>query len=232
MQMTLEDQDRIARAVASAETTTAGEIYCVMAPRASDYRETPLVWAAGMALVAPVLALLAGFRPEMLIALFGGWSVGHDAAQAQTILNTLAVYIALQTSIFLLTAAVVSIPPVRRFMTPSGLKAERVRRAALNQFLSHGLQLTRDRTGVLIFASVAERRAEVIADEGIYAAAPKAVWAEVVKLLTEGLRRDAPADGFVAAVERAGQILAEHVPPRTDNPNELSDRLVVLGDAT
>lgn len=229
MKMTLADQTRIAAAVARAETATAGEIYCVLAPRASDYREVPLAWAAGLSLGLPVLALLGGFRPETLVGLFGGWSIGHAAAHGQMIFNALAVYVALQAAIFVLVVLIVSIPPVRRLMTPSGLKAERVRRAALDQFLSHGLQLTRERTGVLIFAALDEHRAEVIADEAIYAAAPKAVWAEVVRLLTAGLRQGEVADGFVAAIGRAGEILAEHVPPRADNPNELSDRIVLLG---
>jgi putative membrane protein len=75
------DQDRIAKAVAEAEKTTAGEIYCVLAPEVGDDRSTPLIWATGAALLLPALALLAGFRPEMLSRLFGGWSVGHAAAQ-------------------------------------------------------------------------------------------------------------------------------------------------------
>ena len=128
----------------------------------------------------------------------------------------------------MLAALVVSIPPIRRALTPASLKAERVHRAAMQQFLGHGLHATRERTGILLFASLAEHRAEVIADEGIYSVAPNAVWDEVVSLLITGLkRRDIPG-GFEAAVKRCGEILAEHVPPRADNPNELADRLVIL----
>ena len=229
MKMTPGDQDRIARAVAKAEANTAGEIYCVLAPKASDYRETPLAWAAGLALLLPAGALLAGFEPSLLTRLFGGWTVSHAATADQTVLSALTIYVSLQIAIFVLTALVVSIGPVRRWLTPSGLRAERVRRAALDQFLSHGLHLTQDRTGVMIFAALAERRAEVIADEGIYKAAPKAVWDEVAALLVAGLEEGAVTDGFVAAITRSGEILAQYVPPRTDNPNELSDRLVMLG---
>jgi putative membrane protein len=229
MKMTPEDQERIARAVARAEATTAGEIYCVLAPRASDYRETPLAWAAGAALLLPAGALLAGLQPSLLSRLFGGWTVGHPAAADQTILSALTLYVILQIAVFIVTLLLTGIGPLRRWLTPSGLRAARVRRAALDQFLSHGLHLTQDRTGVMIFASLAERRAEVIADEGIYRAAPRAVWDEVAALLVAGLENDAVADGFVAAITRSGEILAEHVPPRSDNPNELSDRLVMLG---
>jgi putative membrane protein len=230
MQLTPEDQSRIAAAVAAAETRTAGEIYCVVAPRASAYREVPIVWAALLALALPPLALLAGFRPRALDTLFGGWTVGHELSVSHTVLAALAAYIGLQLAVFLAVLALMMIPAVRRFATPSPLKTDRVRRAALDQFLSHGLHLTQDRTGVLIFAALEERRAEVIADETIYLAAPPAVWEEVVALLVADLKRGDLAGGYIAAIERSGDILAAHVPPRADNPNELSDRIVVLDE--
>jgi len=226
--MTPQDLDRIAGAVAQAEKTTAGEIFCVLAPEVSDYRETPLVWAAAAALVLPAGALFAGFRPEMLTRLFGGWTIGHQAALDGAILSALSTYIALQLVVFVAAALLVSIPPIRRALTPGSLKAARVRRAAMEQFLSHGLHVTRDRTGVLIFAALAEHRVEVIADEGIYAAAPNTVWDEVVADLVAGLKRGRVADGFVAAVVRTGDILAAHVPPRPDDRNELPDGLTIL----
>ena len=228
MAMTESDHDRIASAVAAAELTTAGEIYCVLAPAVSDYRETPLAWATAAALILPAGALLLGFQPQTLTALFGGWTVGHAAATDSTILAALTIYVALQAAVFIVAALFVAIPPVRRALTPASLKAERVHRAAMEQFLSHGLHATRDRTGVLLFASLAERRAEVVADEGIYKVTDPAVWDEVVGLLIAGLKKRRTADGFVNAVELSGRILAAHVPPGADNPNELPDRLVEL----
>lgn len=226
--MTEQDHERIAAAVAAAEAGTSGEIYCVLAPAVSDYRETPIAWAAAAALVLPALALLLGFEPGMLARLFGGWDVGHAAATDTTVFTALAIYVGLQLAVFLIAAAVVSIPAVRRALTPKSLKAERVHRAAMEQFLAKGLHFTRDRTGVLLFASMAEHRAEVVADEGIYAVAPNEVWDEVVGLLIAGLKRRDVAGGFEAAVRRSGEILARYVPPREDNPNELPDRLVIL----
>ena len=222
------DQDRIAKAVAEAEKTTAGEIYCVLAPEVGDDRSTPLIWATAAALLLPALALLAGFRPEMLTRLFGGWSVGQAAAHDAEILSALLTYVALQVVTFLGVALLVSLAPVRHALTPGSRKAAAVRQAAMDYFLAKDLHLTRDRTGVLIFAALAEHRVEVIADEGIYAAAPNTVWDEVVADLVEGLKRGAIADGFVAAVARTGAILAAHVPPRPDDANELPDGLTVL----
>lgn len=226
--MTPQDQARIAEAVAAAEKTTAGEIFCVLAPEVSDYRETPLVWAAAAALILPAGGLLAGLRPEMLTTLFGGWTVGHTSATDAAILSALSIYIGLQAAIFIVAALLVSIPPIRRALTPGAMKAAAVKRAALEQFMSKGLHLTRDRTGVLIFAALAERRVEVIADEGIYKAAPNAVWDEVVADLLAGLKRGRIADGFVAAVTRVGEILSSHVPVRETDTNELPDGLTIL----
>lgn len=228
VEITSADHERIAEAIARAEMTTAGEIYCIVADEVSDYRETPIAWAAGASLVAPALALLLGFRPEALTRLFGGWEIAHAAASDATVLSALTTYILLQAVVFIVVAVLVSIPAVRRALTPGAVKAERVHDAAMQQFIAKGMHLTAGRTGVLLFVALADHRAEVIADEGIYAAAPHQVWDEVVALLIGGIKRGAVGDGFVAAIERTGQILAEHVPSDGTNPNERPDELHVL----
>jgi len=120
----------------------------------------------------------------------------------------------------------VAIGPVRRALTPRGLKRERVRQRAEEQFLSKNLHATRERTGVLIFVSLYEQRAEVIADPGVSAQVEDAAWAMVVADLVAGVRAGRAADGFVAAIERCGRLLAEPFPAGPDNPNERPDALV------
>ena len=228
VEITQGDHERIAEAIAQAEMTTAGEIYCVVADEVSDYRETPLAWASGAALVLPALALLLGFRPQALTTAFGGGEIAHAAAGDATVLSALTTYILLQAVVFIATALLVAIPAVRRALTPGAVKAERVHDAAMQQFIARSMHLTQGRTGVLLFVALADHRAEVIADEGIYAAAPHQVWDEVIALLIAGIKRGAVADGFTAAIARTGEILAAHVPPDPDNPNESPDVLDVL----
>lgn len=228
MQITPQDHARIAAAIAKAELTTAGEISCVVAPEVSDYRETPLAWAAGAALVLPAIGLFLGFRPQTLTELLGVWTVGHAAAMGPTVFWALSTYVVLQAVVFIATALLVSIPAVKRALTPKAVKAERVHDAALQQFVTKSLHTTSARTGVLLFVALAEHRAEVIADEGVYAVAPREVWDSVVARLVDGVKRGRLADGLVAAIERAGEILAEHVPPNGDNPNETPDELTIL----
>jgi putative membrane protein len=226
MQITQQDHERIAEAVAKAERHTSGEIRCVFSPYTDVGGQAAALVAAAASLIAPPVLLLAGLDPEALAAQFGAWSVGHLAAAEARIASTLTVYIALQTAIFALVYGLASWRPVRRMLTPKAVKRARAHAAALDHFQALGLPYTRDRTGILLYASDEDHYAEVLADEGIYAKAPKQVWDEVVALLVDGLRRDAPADGFVAAVERTGDILQACLPPRTDDRDELPNLLV------
>jgi putative membrane protein len=83
---------------------------------------------------------------------------------------------------------------------------------------------------VLIFAAVAERYVEVIADGGINAKVTQEVWDSAVAALIAGIKDGRPADGFVAAIEQCGAVLAEHFPaaPGSVNPDEIADKLVEI----
>lgn len=229
--LTAEDRAAVEAAVRAAEARTTGEIYCVVAEESADYHATPLAWAAGVALLAPAILLLAGIQvtaPDL--ANFGGWTaeqvegLGEATARA-ALVGTLL----LQAALFAVTLFVVAIPPVRRALTPSGFKRDRVRQRAEEQFLSKNLHATRERTGVLIYVSVAERMAELIADETIHAEVAPEIWDGAMAELVAGLRQGRPAAAFAAAIGRCADVLAKRFPARPgDNPNELPDAVVEL----
>jgi putative membrane protein len=100
----------------------------------------------------------------------------------------------------------------------------------MEQFLVQNLHTTAGRTGVLIFVSVAERHAEIVADSDIEARVPKGTWQEIVSRLTAAFTAGNHADGFVAAIEEVGGHLANHFPPGTADLNELPDHLIVLDE--
>lgn len=226
-----EDLAAVEAAVRAAETRTTGEIYCVVAEESADYHATPLAWAAGVALLAPALLLLAGVEVTVPdVSAFGGWSAAQveDIGEA-TVRAALIGTLGLQALLFVATLFLVAIPPVRRALTPRGMKRDRVRQRAEEQFLSKNLHATRERTGVLIYVSLAERMAELLADEGIHAQAPDGIWDQAVAALTAGLKHGKPGEGFARCVALCADVLAERFPPRPgDNPNELPDAVVVL----
>ena len=229
MTLSPSDLSAIEQSIREAERRTTGELYCVVAEESGDYNETPLAWAAGVALLGQALLLLGGVQvsaPD----LFGGWTAAQVSQVAERAAReALLGAILLQAILFVVTLVVVAIPPVRRALTPRAFKRERVRRRALEQFAAKNLHLTRERTGVLIFVSFAEHMAELIADEGIAAHVDQQVWDRAMAALVEGLRRGEPAAGIAAAVGLCADVLAERFPADPDsNPNELPDAVVVL----
>jgi putative membrane protein len=231
-ELTPSELSAIEAAVREAETRTTGEIYCVVSEESSDYGETPLAYAGGVALLAPAMLLLAGVHVS-IPDFFSTWSAAQvGEAIERAVRSALIGTIVLQGVLFVATALIVAIPPVRRALTPRGLKRDRVRRRAAEQFLAKNLHLTRERTGVLIFVSLGERMAELMADDGIASQVEPRVWDQAMAALTEGLKRGEPAAGFAAAIGLCADVLAERFPPREgDNPNELPDAVVVLPKA-
>ena len=226
--LTTEAHDRIAAAIAAAETRTSGEIFCVLARRVSSYRDVSLGWAAAAALILPLGLIPLGFEPAWIPGFADSWEAAHLAAQGVSVGQALGAYAVIQALVFLIVYMVTRIPAVTRWVTPRVVRRARVRAAAVQQFLAHGLHVTEGRTGVLLFAALSDHQVEVVADEGIHARVDQSVWGDAAEVLSQGLKRGDPAAGFEAAVGRCGAVLAEHFPPRPDNPNEVKDRLVVI----
>jgi putative membrane protein len=205
-----QDHQRIAASIAKAEATTSGEIFCIVAQEVSKYREVPLAYAAAVALILPPAALLLGLHPWTLADFGAGWNDAPNLGQAVT--QALATYAAAQAVLFAVTAFLVAIPPVRRALTPRFLKQHRVKRTAYAHFASTGLAHVEARTGVLIFASLADRQVELVADEAIHKEVGDVAWDGAVAALVAGIKTPDPASGFIRAVEICGAALAEHFP--------------------
>ena len=228
IKVTSDAEARIAAAIAAAEGRTSGEIFCVLAQRVSSYRDISLGWAAAGALLLPLGLIPLGFDPAWIPGLGHGWQAAHLSSGDVIVGQSLAAYVLVQAAVFLAVFLLTSIPTVRRVVTPRAVRRARVRRAAVEQFLAHGLHITDGRTGVLIFAALSDHQVEVVADEGIHARVDEAVWADAAAALAAGMKRGDPAAGFEAAIELCAAVLAEHFPPGAQNPNEIADRLVFI----
>ncbi len=226
--LTTEAHDRIAAAIAAAETRTSGEIFCVLARRVSSYRDVSLGWAAAAALLLPLGLIPLGFEAAWIPGFADSWEAAHLASREVSVGQALGAYAVIQAVLFLAVYLITRLPVVTRWVTPRAIRRARVRNAAIQQFLAHGLHVTEGRTGVLIFAALADHQVEVVADEGIHARVDQTVWADAAEALSQGLKRGDAAAGFEAAVGLCGEVLAGHFPPRPSNHNEVADRLVVI----
>jgi len=203
---TPEEHASIAGAITRAEKTTSGEIVVVVARASSSYRYFTLLCVALLALAVPLPFIH-----------FTKWPIEY-------------VYL-IQLFVFAAGALLVQWEPLRIAITPASLKRARAHQRAVEQFLVQNLHTTTGRTGVLIYVSDAERYAEVIADDGIYKKVTPEVWDALIAVLTAHIGRGTRTEGFVAAIETCGAILAEHFPPEAADRNELPNHLIVL-DAT
>lgn len=219
------DHDRLHAALAEAAAGTTGEIFCVVAAESAAYREVPVAWAAVAALVGPMLALALGLRPSMLLApVQGGWTAAQAGALEAATLSAVTGYAVFQVILFLAALAVVSIPTVRRLLTPGFVKTAHVHARALEQF-AHRRHAGRAPTGVLIYASSAERCLEVVAEEDIHEKVGEAYWSEAIKAATARICAGDAVGGLIAAVELCGRALAEHFPSDGEARPEPTDDL-------
>jgi putative membrane protein len=125
-------------------------------------------------------------------------------------------------------AVLLWLPAIRFRVVPRRAKHARAHALAMRQFFAHGLHESESRTGVLIFASVAERYAEIVADAMINSKVKPEVWDQAIAALIAGIKDGRATDGFTAAIEACGVVLAEHFPPGALNRDELPNKLVEI----
>lgn len=198
------DKVKVRDAIGAAERNTSGELVTVIANACDDYLFIPTLWAALIALVMPGVVLLGNLWIDY------AWLYSS------------------QVVMFFVLAALFRIPAIKMRLVPRAIQRHRAGRVALEQFFLQNLHSTRDRTGVLIFVSIAESYVEIIADKGINDVVPRDAWEKVVAGFVASVKEEKYTEGFIAAINQCGNILQERFPAREDNPNELPDRLVEL----
>ena len=217
------DTGEVAEAVAAAEAHTSGEIVTILAEQSDDYADIALVWSAAIALLAlSVVATFPSFYLALWARLFGGWTEDWHPGQI------LAMATAVAALKFLGIWCILQWRPLRLWLVPGPIKHRRVRARAVTCFKLSTERRTRARTGVLIYLSLVERRAEIVADKAIAAKVAPQVWGDALATLLSGIKAGHMAGGLAGAVEKVGAVLAEHFPRDDDDQNELPDRLIEI----
>lgn len=204
-----DDHIRISQAIHDAESTTSGEIYAVLARRSDDYFfVSGFVVTCGILIAAIVVAIAAHwYWYDIALPVFG--------------LALLAAFVSANLLLWFF-------PTLRLMLVPRTIRYRRSHLNAIQQFLSRNVHVTTERTGILLFVSLAEHYAEVVADSGINSRVSQQEWNDIVALLIDHAARGQLVDGFVAAISKSGEMLTTHFPVRSDDTNELEDRLIEL----
>lgn len=198
---------RIEDAVRAAERMTSGEIVPMVVRRSS---------AVGHA------GLLAG-----ILLLFLFFALHLDLYVAQLPGPTLVWELSIYMMLLLGGRALGATRFVQALLTPQADKDLQVMRRAQLAFHEAQLHATEGGTGVLIFLSMMERQAVVLADKGIALKLPKETWSQVSELVIAGMAGKDLGVALEAAIKRSGEILAPHFPPTAANPDELPNALII-----
>jgi putative membrane protein len=197
--LTTAETATVAEHVARAERATAGEIVVVLAERSAGY-ERPRVAASFTATLLVAIALYT-FVPTLSEL----WVLCAEAP--------------IMAAFWWFTG----LSAVTRWLVPAQAQRAAVLARAEQSFLEHGVTETRDRSGVLLFLSEAERRVELLADRGIHERVGTEDWQTLVNDVVKAIREGRAAAGIAGAVDAIGARLAQHFPPRPDDLNELAD---------
>jgi putative membrane protein len=213
-------------AVREAELDTSGEIVTVLAERSDEYSDVALWWAlaASFAAMSVFAALPQPFLnlwdAVVVEALLGGW--GHEWTAGELASAT----IGLGVAVFLLALALLSRDAIRFACIPGPLKTARVHASAVRHFKVGAERRTHGRTGILVYLSMREHRAEILADEPIAAKVDAEVWGEAMGDMLAEIKAGRIAEGLAVGVRDVGFVLAQHFPRTEDDQNELPDRLI------
>jgi putative membrane protein len=198
------DVDAVRAALARAEKRTVGEILPVVVERSDPHPGAE--WLAALSFLLAGSSLLMAWLPwrqpaALLLAQLAIGALGFGLARA--------------------------LPGLKRLFLDETRATAVAEEQALQEFYRHGLHRTQAATGVLLFVSLFERRAIVLADEGIDRRVAADFWAETDRAVLDGIRRGSLRDGLIAGIERVGERLAEQFPWGEGDRDEIPDRVVV-----
>jgi putative membrane protein len=191
--------DTIAQAIREIEKQTNAELVVVVRGRSGTYRHADYLFGAIVALIGLVFVLFSPIE-------FHTYWIPFDV-----------------TVLFIAGAWISSRGDwIRRRFTTRKFRAEAARTGASAMFYEAGIANTFAENGMLVYLSLLERRLEVIADRGILKAVPPLKWNQCVFELKQVGRQPTPLK-FIEGLRMTGKLLAEHLPPTGENPNELAD---------
>lgn len=224
--LTPEQHKIVSNAVAEAELNTSGEILTVLADRSDGYTDVALLWSAAVSFTA--MSLFAAIPSPFLDLwdwivveqIMGGW--GHEWSTGE--LASMTIGLGLIT--FLITLGAQFWQPLKFAMIPSATRNARVHDSAVRHFKVGAERRTTGHTGILIYLSMREHRAEIVADQSIAEKVEAEVWGEAMVDMLREIKQGRIAEGLAVGVRDVGFVLAQHFPRADDDENELPDRLI------
>lgn len=212
-------KNQIDDTIKKVEAKTTGEIAVAVAPESDSYSFYELFFAVILGVVTFTALILLSNQiipslekhfwemPKWFYALFSG---------------------GISFSVIAIFYAIGNIPLIDRKIVPLSVKNISVEARAAFTFYKAGINKTEDASGILIYVSYLEERVRILADSGIASKIDGKAWNEIADKLAKNLKSDF-AGAICTAVEECGKILEENFPAKEENPDEISNELIILG---
>lgn len=102
-----------------------------------------------------------------------------------------------------------------------------IRILAIEEFRRLGMQKTRDRTGVIMFFLLADRRFYIYGDRGLHRKVGQETWDRLVGEMSEQAKTAGLFDAVIYGLGQIGELLNRHFPIKPDDVNELPNDVVI-----
>ncbi len=116
---------------------------------------------------------------------------------------------------------------IKRLLTSDKEEFICVERRALTEFYSAQIHSTLSKTGILLFISLQERKAVVLADKSISDKFDKSIWADVITDLINGIHAQDLTQGIVNAIQKSAEVVTKEFPRTPNDSNELPDKIII-----
>jgi putative membrane protein len=198
------DQERLRAAVFDVESRTIGEVVVMVVDASDDYPEAEIIGGIFLSSFVSLILTFLFFHASIF------WFVPIS-------------FVLFFPSKLLLR----SLPHLKKPFLGADRKEEAVRTRAFVAFYEHGLDKTRQRTGVLFFLSLFERKVHILADQGIYSKIGQETLDRYAGIVVEGIKKGHTCDVLCQAIQDTGQLLSRHFPTIAGDTNELPDAVII-----
>ncbi len=217
--VTEEQRKQVAEAVEQAESTTDVEILPVIATDSGRYDRAEDI--AGVWLAVILMAATWFVFPRRVLEQ-GSWDTSWNAFELPALIAAVVLG-------FLVGAAVASrVGWLRRLFTPAAEMRDEVYRRACEVFFVKHVNRDSGGLGILLYVSLFERRAAVIAGDAVIAKMGQPAIDALCRRLIEGLRAGPPSDALCMTIAQAGEVLSAAFPAGASNPDRIPNALVVV----
>jgi len=206
---------KIEEKIRDVEKTTSGEIVVAVTPASSRYLDIGIS-------VSAFLSLLSSYICVKIIPQSDSWSMFsiHTDYLPEVMLSFFLIFFFVFNLIFFI------FPSLKSLFLSKGRKEAEIHKKAEQIFYQNHLDRTVDKTGILILLSLLERRIYILADEGIMSRIGIEGLESCAKVAAKNIKKNNAEKGILETIESFEKILKEEFPPRKNNPNELSDRVI------